>query len=86
MIIEKKEYRVVENTEIELIEDIWKRCKAHRWDKGHIWNTQIAPHKEGTLVKCVMQLFPKHQIISVEEVTDAMIAEAFYEENKGGRK
>lgn len=86
MEIEKKEYKVVEKTEIELIEDVWKRCEAHGWDKGELWNTQIAPHKEGTLVKCVMQLLPKHQVISVEEVTDTMIAEAFYEENKGSRK
>jgi len=79
MEIETKRYQVIETTEIELIEDVWERCKAHDWDKGKIWNTQIAPHKEGTLVKCVMRLMPNHQIISVEEVTDKMIEGVFYD-------
>lgn len=73
----KKEYsKMKEMIEIELIEDVWGRCKAHGWDKGELWNKQIAPHKPDTLVRVVTQIMPKYKIISVEEVTEKMIEEA----------
>ena len=81
MEVETRAYKVIEKTEIELIEDVWKRCTALDWDSGRLWDEQIAPHKEGTLVKVTTQIIPIHHIVKVELVTNAMIAKAIGDVN-----
>ncbi len=85
-IIESKIIRSTEITSIILIEDIWEMCKALGWDHGEFWNTQIAPYKEGTLVKYVRQLTPVHKIISVEEVTNEMVENALRKPDDSSRE
>lgn len=77
MEIQTRQYKVLEKTEIELIDDVWKRCDAHNWTSGILWDQKIAPHSVGTLVKVTTQLIPEHKIVDVEEVTDEMIKKVF---------
>lgn len=86
MIVKKEQITIIQHTEIEQIDDVWERCKAHEWDNGDMWNKCIACHRAGALVKVVTQIFPEHKIISVEEVTDKMIAEALSGSDKRGKE
>jgi len=81
MIIEKTEKKIIEHTEIVLIDDVWAKCKAMGWDKGNVWNNQIAPHKPDTLVRVVIQILPEYKYVSVEAITDKLLEEAL-----GGKK
>ncbi len=82
-----KEEKILRITSFMLIEDVWEWQKALGKDNGEIWNTQIAPHKIGTLVKVIKILEDDgFNIQSCEEVTDEMIKEAFKGDFPKGEK
>ena len=60
-------------TDVYLIEDVWEMCKKSKIDYGDIWNKNIAPNKEGTLVKVTQEMYPIRRILSCDVVDNKMI-------------